>query len=88
MAALPSPAMFGGTELTDDHVHTRLDSLAKPPGSLGRLDDLSAELCRIQRMLTPVAGPVFDRPISIRVGEMFERDGFVFADLTPAGGLT
>ena len=27
------------------------------------------------------AGPMFDRPISIRTGEVVERDGFVFTDL-------
>jgi len=29
------------------------------------------------------AGPMFDQPISVRVGEVVERDGFVFADLLP-----
>jgi uncharacterized protein (TIGR00290 family) len=32
------------------------------------------------------AGPMFARPIDIEVGEVVERDGFVFADLTRAGG--
>ena len=32
------------------------------------------------------AGPMFDRPISVTVGETVERDGFVFADVTPADG--
>ena len=31
------------------------------------------------------AGPVFDRPIPVRVGEVVERDGFLFADLLPEG---
>jgi uncharacterized protein (TIGR00290 family) len=30
------------------------------------------------------AGPVFDRPVPVRVGEVVERDGFCFADLLPA----
>lgn len=30
------------------------------------------------------AGPMFERPIPIEVGEVVERDGFVFADLLPA----
>ena len=30
------------------------------------------------------AGPMFDRPIAIDVGETVERDGFVFTDLTTA----
>ncbi len=29
------------------------------------------------------AGPMFDRPIDVRVGERLERDGFCFADLLP-----
>jgi diphthamide synthase (EF-2-diphthine--ammonia ligase) len=28
-------------------------------------------------------GPMFDRPIGVRVGEQVERDGFWFADLLP-----
>lgn len=31
------------------------------------------------------AGPVFDRPIPVRVGDVVERDGFCFADLLPTG---
>jgi len=30
-------------------------------------------------------GPMFRRPVPASVGEVVERDGFVFADLTPAG---
>jgi uncharacterized protein (TIGR00290 family) len=29
------------------------------------------------------AGPMFTRPISVQAGEIVERDGFVFADLSP-----
>lgn len=29
------------------------------------------------------AGPMFDRPVPVRVGETVERDGFAFADLLP-----
>lgn len=29
------------------------------------------------------AGPMFGRPISVQVGEVIERDGFVFADVIP-----
>lgn len=29
------------------------------------------------------AGPAFDRPVPIRVGDVIERDGFTFADLIP-----
>ena len=31
------------------------------------------------------AGPMFDAPIPIEVGETVERGGFVFADVSPAG---
>jgi uncharacterized protein (TIGR00290 family) len=31
------------------------------------------------------AGPMFDRPIPVRVGEVVERNGFVFADLLSEG---
>ncbi len=31
------------------------------------------------------AGPMFRRPISVRVGEVVERDGFVFADVVGSG---
>lgn len=31
------------------------------------------------------AGPMFDSPIDVRVGEVIERDGFVFADVVPSG---
>ena len=30
------------------------------------------------------AGPMFERPIAVATGEVVEREGFVFADLTPA----
>jgi uncharacterized protein (TIGR00290 family) len=30
------------------------------------------------------AAPVFARPINVKVGEVVERDGFVFADVLPA----
>jgi diphthamide synthase (EF-2-diphthine--ammonia ligase) len=30
------------------------------------------------------AGPMFCAPVAVRLGEIVERDGFVFADLTPA----
>ncbi len=33
------------------------------------------------------AGPMLSRPIDVRVGEVVERGGFVFADVLPAGDL-
>jgi hypothetical protein len=38
-------------------VRTHLDSLVKPPGSLGRLEDLAVQLCVIQRTLAPRTTP-------------------------------
>lgn len=43
--------------MTPDHVRTHLDALAKPPGSLGRLEDLAVRLCVIQRTLAPRTTP-------------------------------
>jgi diphthamide synthase (EF-2-diphthine--ammonia ligase) len=31
-------------------------------------------------------GPAFRRPVPVRVGDVVERDGFVFADVLPASG--
>jgi len=33
------------------------------------------------------AGPMFSRPVPIEVGEVVERDGFVFADMLPAASV-
>lgn len=38
-------------------IQAHLDGLAKPPGSLGRLERLAARLCAIQGTLAPVARP-------------------------------
>ena len=43
--------------LTPEAVQAHLDSLTKPPGSLGRLEDLAARLCRIQQTLRPATRP-------------------------------
>jgi len=43
--------------MTAQGIRAHLESRAKPPGSLGRLEDLAAELCRIQRTLRPVTRP-------------------------------
>ena len=41
----------------DTRSKARMDSLAKPPGSLGLLEEWSLVLCRMQRTLSPVATP-------------------------------
>ncbi len=38
-------------------IQSHLDSLCKPPGSLGELERLAFELCRIQNTLAPTASP-------------------------------
>lgn len=43
--------------LDDNAIWQRLDSLTKPPRSLGKLEHLAARLCRIQQTLTPVTSP-------------------------------
>jgi NAD+ kinase len=45
------------SELSSDQIHQYLDSLAKPPGSLGRLEELAARLCSIQGTLAPITTP-------------------------------
>jgi len=44
-------------KLPPESIQSHLDSLCKPPGSLGYLESLAFELCRIQGSLTPVARP-------------------------------
>lgn len=43
--------------LTHDAIQEHLNQLTKPPGSLGRLEDLAADLCRIQGSLKPETTP-------------------------------
>jgi nicotinate-nucleotide--dimethylbenzimidazole phosphoribosyltransferase len=43
--------------VTSDQVQARLDALAKPPGSLGRLEALAVELAVAQQRLAPVTRP-------------------------------
>ena len=40
-----------------DEIQAHLDGLTKPPGSLGRLEDLAARLCLVQATLEPVTSP-------------------------------
>lgn len=43
--------------LDDAAIQAHLDNLTKPPGSLGRLEDVAASLCRIQATLAPQTRP-------------------------------
>jgi nicotinate-nucleotide--dimethylbenzimidazole phosphoribosyltransferase len=43
--------------LTPADIRAHLDGLTKPPGSLGRLEDLAARLCAIQQTLEPRTRP-------------------------------
>jgi nicotinate-nucleotide--dimethylbenzimidazole phosphoribosyltransferase len=43
--------------LSADAIRAHLDSLCKPPGSLGDLERLAFELCRIQNTLQPASNP-------------------------------
>jgi nicotinate-nucleotide--dimethylbenzimidazole phosphoribosyltransferase len=49
--SMPSPSSHR------EAVRRHLDRLAKPPGSLGRLEDLAARLCTIQGTLSPRTRP-------------------------------
>jgi nicotinate-nucleotide--dimethylbenzimidazole phosphoribosyltransferase len=40
-----------------EEVRARLDGLAKPPGSLGTLEDWAATMCEVQQTLEPAAEP-------------------------------
>lgn len=41
----------------DAAIRTRIDGKTKPPGSLGRLEEIAFQLARIQQSMTPVAEP-------------------------------
>jgi nicotinate-nucleotide--dimethylbenzimidazole phosphoribosyltransferase len=43
--------------MTPQSIREHLNALAKPPGSLGRLEDLAARLCVIQQTLAPRSTP-------------------------------
>lgn len=43
--------------LSSVEISRHLDSLAKPPGGLGRLEELASRLCAVQETLAPVAMP-------------------------------
>ncbi|MEM6795470.1 MAG: nicotinate-nucleotide--dimethylbenzimidazole phosphoribosyltransferase [Acidobacteriota bacterium] len=52
-----SRAAAAGEDLGPAEIQAHLDQLTKPPGSLGRLEQLAARLCLIQQTLSPAAGP-------------------------------
>ena len=48
---------MAGPALSADAIAARIDTLCKPPGSLGRLEDVAARLAMIQQTLAPVTRP-------------------------------
>jgi uncharacterized protein (TIGR00290 family) len=66
------PAAFAGRAF-DASLLADLPPDADPCGENGEFHTFACE------------GPIFSRPIDISVGEIVERDGFVFADLRPRG---
>ncbi|MDX2125642.1 MAG: ATP-binding protein [Aeromonas hydrophila] len=65
------PAALGGHEF-DAALLAALPAGVDPCGENGEFHTLAWD------------GPMFQRPLAIRVGETVERDGFVFTDLLPA----
>jgi nicotinate-nucleotide--dimethylbenzimidazole phosphoribosyltransferase len=45
------------SRIAEADIQAHLDSLCKPPGSLGELERLAFELCRIQNTVQPLASP-------------------------------
>jgi uncharacterized protein (TIGR00290 family) len=64
------PASFAGRDF-DLALLADLPSNVDPCGERGEFHTLA------------YAGPMFNEPISVRAGEVIERDGFVFADILP-----
>lgn len=62
--------------MTPELVRSHLDGLVKPPGSLGRLENLAVRLCVIQRKLAPRTTP--------RRVVLFAADHGVVAEGVPA----
>src|SRR5262245_50067002 len=46
-----------GADVTQTDILRHLDALTKPIGSLGRLENLAARLCQVQRTLAPRTAP-------------------------------
>jgi uncharacterized protein (TIGR00290 family) len=66
------PACFAGREF-DEALLAALPAGVDPCGERGEFHSFAYD------------GPMFQRPVAIRGGEVVARDGFVFADLLPAG---
>lgn len=41
------------TIITDEEINAKIDNKTKPLGSLGRLEDIGAKICKVQNTLTP-----------------------------------
>jgi uncharacterized protein (TIGR00290 family) len=65
------PARFAGREFNED-------LLAALPGEVDRCGE------RGEFHTFAFDGPMFSKPVDVRVGEIVEREGFVYADLLPA----
>jgi uncharacterized protein (TIGR00290 family) len=66
------PASFAGREF-DAHLLADLPAGVDPCGERGEFHTFACD------------GPMFRHPVPVRAGAVVERDGFVFADLLPAG---
>jgi nicotinate-nucleotide--dimethylbenzimidazole phosphoribosyltransferase len=55
---IPSEEQFAlMNELSSIQISERIDQLCKPPGSLGTIESIAKQLCRIQQTLSPVIKP-------------------------------
>jgi uncharacterized protein (TIGR00290 family) len=64
------PASFAGREFNEEFLFT-LPNQVDPCGERGEFHTFAFD------------GPMFSRPVAIEVGEVAEREGFVYADLLP-----
>ena len=66
------PASFAGREFNDEFLLTLPDQV-DPCGERGEFHTFAFD------------GPMFSKPVAVELGEITEREGFVYADLLPAG---